>query len=938
MKSQIYNISIKDSLELDPSILYGRLNNGFTYYIKQLNDATSTDMKLWVKAGTFNQTKEQSIAAHLIEHLPFRSTKNFPGTNIKLNPKFKKYHINNMHGRTIMIHTEYSIRLPKLASMDAISTGLLWYQDIGKMNVSSYDIKKEAGILRQEMLNSSGDIIEWNFSNSERESHIFSCNADLSTFFNDVQTISPNQVEKFYKKWYRPDRMGLVIIGNIQDLTALENQIKSIFSKIPLPDSTNPTCDCEEVYLRGKRKFVIVEKKPTGWINEENPPVEVFLNYRKKDSNLRKPYSKEALKRSLICRAIEKLINYRSKAYDINYILTNQRKREKPFLQISFKDRNGMEKIKIQKTIQLLAQINTFGLTSKEWSLIQNDLLQRLTNRANTNNISYWESQLKNHFLYHETLPSNKLDVIKGIIQVMTTKDINKYISENFKANPDDISMLVPENNKALSFTELEVRNWIYQALEKPTFPFESPSQNSKQSKKEKDVQVLSQIDFTKLPLVGILNIEKDQNTGTKIMTLDNGIRIVLNKREAHQTKNGNIKIHAFTPVGAKCFPEEDYFSAINAPSLIQNKSIRKKVRAYIDNFTAGIKTTVNINSLESIFQSIYYNFKFIPLPTSKNFKQWKEIANLNYFNPSFNLMLNDFLEYRQAYLGGDNTPPRATKRFYGIKNTDPKKAYAIYKQLLGNASNYTFIISGNFTNSQIIPLLQKYLGNLPVQENKQLDNCDKSYKAVKSPLPTAPLYKIFYLEDIKPVYNLKNVQYDLSYRIQTNEDFWNWKKRIKLIILSKFIQPRLKNLRYEKKAGLYGINFSSTSFNYTLRTSKISIRLACQENEIAWLKQECYEIIDSIKTNGILQKEFEEVIKNQVLPYYTTGPYKKPKSSEIYDYFRLGAPIANKQEQEEFVRSLTPLDIQEIAREYFKVSNQYEFVMKNNRSGINVQ
>src|SRR5690606_32441863 len=179
-----------------------------------------------------------------------------------------------------------------------------------------------------------------------------------------------------------------------------------------------------------------------------------------------------------------------------------------------------------------------------------------------------------------------------------------------------------------------------------PNIPL--PDQKNNQLKKVKDDLILSHIKFDKLPLVGISNTEVDQNTGTEIITLDNGIKIVLNNGLTFQTKKGNIKIHGFTPVGAKCFPDENYFSAINAPSLIQNKSIRKKIRAYIDNFTSGIKVEADLSSLESTFQDIYYNFNHITIPTQVDFKQWKKKANLNYFYPKFSLISNDFLESKQ--------------------------------------------------------------------------------------------------------------------------------------------------------------------------------------------------------------------------------------------------------------------------------------------------
>lgn len=928
--SQLNKIPSKDSLMIDPNVHYGQLENGFTYYIKHLKDAPSVEMSLLVKAGSFNQTKNQSIAAHLIEHLPFRSTKDFQGTNIKLNPRIKKYHINNFRGNTIMIHTVYKLKVPLSSGIEGISTGLSWFQNIGNMDLVNYDIKKEAGILRQEALR-SGDFIDWNFSNSKRESKVFPCAADFSTFLYDVDNLSPIEVRKFYDKWYRPDRMGLTIIGNITNIVALEDQIKIIFSKLPIPKTANPSCDCVEEYLNSDGKFILIKKEPSGWIKQRNPPVEVFLDFRKKDPLLSKPYSTEALKNSLIWDAINKLIRQRLKVYNVEHVLTNQRKREKPFLQISFQEYNGKEKENLKKIIQILAQVNKFGFTPKEWINIRSSMLQRLTHKVDTNSISYWKSQLENHFLYHEILPKDKSIIMKNLIQSLSVEDLNTYIKENFKAIPDDISMLVPEENKALAYTKSEVRNWIQQAIEDSITLIKPLDQKGQQIIKLTDKPVMDPGDIAKLPFSDISSIRTDNDTGVKIIKLDNGIQVILNKSKTSKLQEKRIQIHGFTPKGAKCFPKKDYFSAINAPNIVQNGNaeVRKSVRVYIDNFTSGIEVKGKVDDIEKIFQLIYLSFKPPIPPTMLDYVKWKEKAEKMYFNPYFDLISNDFLEYKQAFLGDKSIIPRATKRFYGIKKTDYKKAYSYYSKLLGNAAGYTFIISGDFTYLQLITLSQKYLGNLPIHKYNQLEDCTK-IKVINDSLPTAPLYKEFYAEFIKPGYSLRDIQYELSYIKKQENEFWNWKNRIKLIILSKFIQPQLENLRYEKKAGLYAPNFASTSFNPTLHSHKISIYLACQEDELDWLKQECQNIIKEIKVNGIKQKQFNEVVKNQVLPYYVTEPPKKLSNKEIFDYFRFGTPLINKQEQVEFIHSLTPEDIQETARKYFKKSNQYEFVMKN--------
>src|SRR5690606_37238333 len=154
---------------------------------------------------------------------------------------------------------------------------------------------------------------------------------------------------------------------------------------------------------------------------------------------------------------------------NINSTIVNQRiPRNKSLLQIMFNNSNGQEKEILKNIVQLLNQINNFGFTSKEWNSIRNIMLQKQFNSSGITGTSYWISQVKNHFLYHEILPKKKSLIIKNILQSLNVEFLNSYISENLRAIPDDISMLVPADNKALEYTKTEIRNWMQQAIEEP--------------------------------------------------------------------------------------------------------------------------------------------------------------------------------------------------------------------------------------------------------------------------------------------------------------------------------------------------------------------------------------------------------------------------------------------------------------------------------------
>ncbi|HEX2631019.1 MAG TPA: hypothetical protein VHM26_18510, partial [Chitinophagaceae bacterium] len=59
----------------DPSLRYGKLSNGFTYYLQHTGEFKNRIyMNLVVKAGDFQQDTDQVQCAHLIEHMAFLGT------------------------------------------------------------------------------------------------------------------------------------------------------------------------------------------------------------------------------------------------------------------------------------------------------------------------------------------------------------------------------------------------------------------------------------------------------------------------------------------------------------------------------------------------------------------------------------------------------------------------------------------------------------------------------------------------------------------------------------------------------------------------------------------------------------------------------------------------------------------------------------------------
>src|SRR5215207_7727057 len=77
------DIPLTQTVPVDPRITTGILSNGLRYYIRK-NQAprNRAELRLAVNAGSILEDDDQRGLAHMVEHMAFNGTVNFPGQDI----------------------------------------------------------------------------------------------------------------------------------------------------------------------------------------------------------------------------------------------------------------------------------------------------------------------------------------------------------------------------------------------------------------------------------------------------------------------------------------------------------------------------------------------------------------------------------------------------------------------------------------------------------------------------------------------------------------------------------------------------------------------------------------------------------------------------------------------------------------------------------------
>lgn len=928
-----HQVSPIDRQQLDTSIIYGRLPNGFTYYIKHIeNIQEKLDLRFYVNVGYYHENAVQGNFAHAIEHLAIRKAKRFSGhekSDIELLNMLgiKK---SDILGNTGDVYTSYSLDISS-KRMDALDVGLQWFRDIADLKLDAQNINIEKGPLRQEFIYRQGNDIEGFFLESKLRSTLFSCIKDWSNFFEHNKNFAPSSLINFYEEWYRPDRMAVVIVGDISDLEKIEGKVKVSFSDIQVGDRSKFWSDCRYEFLNGPKRFVALESR-SGKEDISRGMVGLYLYMRDMEIFSEKE-SLEGLKRKKIGSILSKIINGRFK--DISGIEVYMDPPTITFPAYSVRIKTNKKEVRrgLREVIRILKQIKKYGFTTDEWTKIKEDHILAIK-QDNINRMEYWIDQIKAHYLYGEILPKNKALILQQWVSGLSLDEFNRLSRKYLSFVPDDIGII---GNTAESYNELDVRRWIDSILAEEIMPY-IPQQIPKQLMNEEEISVLKEKGYTE-GYKGIL--------GTREFLLDNGVKVVINSIANPSSRFGDrIMLHGFRPKGASCFPKEDYFSAINSPSIVKNMGVGNfnknklddflsetsfghRIRAYVDYFETGIKGDSTLEDFEKMLQLIYLYFTY-PRKDKANYEDWKIEQRNMYLNPSYGLIAEDFNVAIRESLRDFSVSPRGTKRFQGIQTTDLNEAYSIYQQLFGDAKDFTFLISGNFSMDSIVPLLNKYLGNLPNLSNLTICSPENN-----EGMEISQDFLEFFTDERGVYYEMKSVLYSLNFMVKTDEPF-NWKEHIKVKTLGFLLESKIRELRYSKNASLYN-SMASGKFNRYQGYYVFEISLDCVSEELENLRRECKSIIEEVKSNSFSMERFNEVYDRFLYPRYVENQSSLLEPSimkRMYEFYRYNVEYVNEPELKLFIKNLTPEDIQETAQKYLKDKNMMEFVMRGSHKG----
>ena len=224
-------------IPVDPRIHFSSLDNGLR--VAWANNGEPRDrvyVRLHVNVGSFSEQDSERGMAHFLEHMAFNGSENFePGTLIEWFQEHGMSFGADTNAHTSFSETVYKLDMPA-RDETTLREGLVVMRDFAAgLTLDDEEVQNEKGVIDGE--------------ERERDSagfRAFMKSAELQYAGTRIPLRIPigtkeardaftgDSVRAFYERWYRPENMTLVLVGDLRDLNP-EALVEEIFGDFKGP-------------------------------------------------------------------------------------------------------------------------------------------------------------------------------------------------------------------------------------------------------------------------------------------------------------------------------------------------------------------------------------------------------------------------------------------------------------------------------------------------------------------------------------------------------------------------------------------------------------------------------------------------------------------------------------------------------------------------------
>ncbi|MCX8012539.1 MAG: insulinase family protein, partial [Desulfobacterota bacterium] len=199
-------------------------NNGLTVILKENHSIPLVNFQMWIKVGSADEKEEEAGITHLIEHMLFKGT-----TKRKVGEIAREV---ETAGGSINAFTSYDQTVFHLAiPSQYFALGLDIVADaIQNPSFDPEELEREKEVIVEEIrMRTDQPSTKLNEALFSITFTVHPYRRPIIGFENTVKNLDREEVVEYYRRWYAPDNMCLVVVGDFKSNEALST-IKKAFA------------------------------------------------------------------------------------------------------------------------------------------------------------------------------------------------------------------------------------------------------------------------------------------------------------------------------------------------------------------------------------------------------------------------------------------------------------------------------------------------------------------------------------------------------------------------------------------------------------------------------------------------------------------------------------------------------------------------------------
>jgi zinc protease len=830
-------VPLDQKVPVDPRITIGTLPNGLRYYIRR-NQAprNRAELRLVVKAGSVLEDDNQRGLAHMVEHMAFNGSKNFPGNRIvafmqAIGMRFGA-HVN---AHTGFDETVFQLQIPT-DNPGVVDRSFLVMEDWAQnVTFDSDEIDKERGVVLEEwrlglgadsrMRDAQLPVLLKGSRYAER----------LPIGTPDIlRSFAPEALKKFYSDWYRPDLMAVIAVGDF-DPAAIEALIKTHFAPIPA-----------RLDARRKPTFDVPGHPGTLYVVSTDPEANVTLVNVTSTTKERDQTTVAAYRQSLVERLFAGILSNRfnelSKSADPPFLAAETGRElfigptEATSL-TALVTENGIEK-GLTAMFAETERVRQFGFTAGE--LDREKANMRLFLERASIEEATWESgrladEYGRNFLKDEPIPGIGYEYAlhQRFVPEITLAEVNALATDWMPDRDRVVSITAPRKPGLTMPNEARLAAAIAAGGKAALKAYVETASNQ---------PLLA----PPLPAPGkVVRATTRAELGITEWELSNGARIVLRPTTFRQDE---ILFRAVSQGGTSMASDADFIPAETAAAVISRSGLGRLTETALERTMAGKNAVVepqigetdeglrggsSRRDLETMFQLIYMTFTQ-PRADPEAFKtlvtQWS--ATLANRQATPDTVFADALEEAMTQ-GHPRAKPLTPAQLPQMKL---ETSLAFYKSRFADASDFTFVFVGTIDLDAIKPLVEQYIGSLPSLRKPERAR-DVGIQ------PPAGIVERQVRKGVDP---RSQVSVVFSGSFQNNQT-----NRIVLRAMAEALEGNLQRTLREDLGGTYGVSVSPDFQQSPRPMYRVTIAFACDPARLNALVSALFRDIDDFKRRG---------------------------------------------------------------------------------------